>query len=126
MIRLPKATGNSKRVEVRSPDPTANPYLLFTAIVAAGVDGVKRKLEAPEPITTNVYLETAAWREERGIKELPSSLSEALDALEADEVIRGAFSEHIIHNYVASKRAEIAEYRQQVHSWELERYLVQY
>ncbi|NNE44934.1 MAG: type I glutamate--ammonia ligase, partial [Gemmatimonadetes bacterium] len=95
MIRLPKATGNSKRLEIRSPDPTANPYLLFTAIVAAGVDGVKRKLQAPEPITTNVYQESAAWREERGLKELPSSLGAALDALEADEVIKAAFSDHI-------------------------------
>ena len=58
MIRLPKATGDSKRIEIRSPDPAANPYLLFTAILAAGVDGVKHELPAPAPVTENVYLQT--------------------------------------------------------------------
>jgi glutamine synthetase len=126
MIRLPKATGNSKRIEVRSPDPSTNPYLLFAALVAAGADGVRRKLPAPEPVTTNVYLETAEWRRERNIKELPGSLEEALDALEKDTVIRAVFSAHILDHYLDSKRTEIDEYRQVVHSWELERYLVQY
>jgi glutamine synthetase len=126
MIRLPKATGNSKRIEVRSPDPTANPYLLFTAFVAAGAHGVREKLEAPEPVTTNVYLETEEWRNERNIRELPGSLGEALDALEQDDVIRGAFSDHILDHYLESKRAEIAEYKLNVSAWELDRYLVQY
>jgi glutamine synthetase len=126
MIRLPKATGNSKRIEVRSPDPTANPYLLFAALLAAGVDGVKRELPVPEPVTTNVYLESAEWRAKHEIRELPGSLDEALDALEADEVVRGAVSDHILQHYLDSKRAEIAEYRQLVHAWELDAYLVQY
>ena len=126
MIRLPKATGNSKRIEIRSPDPTANPYLLFTALMAAGIDGVKRGLKAPDPVTVNVYLQSDEWRAEHKISELPGSLGEAIDALEADDVIRGAFSEHTLESYVDSKRAEIAEYRKQVHSWELENYLVKY
>jgi glutamine synthetase len=126
MIRLPKATGNSKRIEVRSPDPTANPYLLFTALLAAGVDGVKRELPAPPPVTENVYLQPEAWRRERNLKELPGSLDEALAALEADEYIRNCFSDHIIHHYIDSKRTEIAEYRQVVHEWEVEQYLVKY
>jgi glutamine synthetase len=126
MIRLPKATGNSKRIELRSPDPTANPYLLFAAVFAAGVDGVRRQLEAPEPITVNVYLQTAQWRAERGLRELPSTLGDAIDALEADDVVRSAFSDHIIEHYVASKRAEIAEYQMQVHEWELNNYLTKY
>jgi glutamine synthetase len=126
MIRLPKATGNSKRIEIRSPDPTANPYLLFTAILAAGVDGVKRELTAPEPVSVNVYLESAEWRRERNLHELPASLGEAIDALEADEYIRNCFSDHIIQHYIDSKRAEIVEYQQQVHDWELQQYLVKY
>jgi len=126
MIRLPKATGNSKRIEVRSPDPTANPYLLFSAMLAAGVDGVKRQLPAPEPVKVNVYTQSAEWREKHGIRELPSNLGRALDELEADEVIRGAFSDHILDHYIESKRSEIVEYNQQVHAWELESYLVRY
>jgi glutamine synthetase len=126
MIRLPKATGNSKRIEVRSPDPSANPYLLFAAILAAGMDGVKKETPAPEPVTVNVYLQTAEWRNDHNIRELPGSLDEALDALEADKVIRNVFSAHTLEHYIASKRAEIAEYRQQVHQWELEHYLMRY
>jgi glutamine synthetase len=126
MIRLPKATGDSKRIEVRSPDPAANPYFLFTALLAAGVDGVKRELPAPPPVTENVYQQSAEWRRERNIFELPGSLEEALDALEKDDVIRGVFSAHTIEHYVASKREEIAEYRLQVHAWELDKYLVQF
>jgi glutamine synthetase len=126
MIRLPKATGNSKRIEVRSPDPSENPYLLFAAILAAGMDGVKKETPAPEPVTVNVYLQTAEWRNDHNIRELPGSLDEALDALEADKVIRNVFSAHTLEHYIASKRAEIAEYRQQVHQWELEHYLMRY
>jgi glutamine synthetase len=126
MIRLPKATGNSKRIEVRSPDPTANPYLLFCAVLAAGVDGVKRQLSAPDPVTVNVYLQSAQWRKEHEIRELPSTLGDAIDALEADEVVHGAISDHILQHYIASKRAEIAEYQMQVHEWELDSYLIKY
>jgi glutamine synthetase len=126
MIRLPKATGDSKRIEVRSPDPTANPYFLFAALLAAGADGVKRRLVAPPPVTVNVYQQGEEWRREHGIMQLPATLTAAVDALEADEVIRHAFSEHTIEHYVASKRAEIQEYRQQVHDWELRSYLTRY
>jgi glutamine synthetase len=126
MIRLPKATGNSKRIEVRSPDPTANPYLLFAAIMAAGVDGVKRELPAPDPVTVNVYLQSDEWRKTHKIRELPGTLGDALDALEKDDVIQAAFSDHILSRYIESKRAEIAEYQMQVHAWELENYLVKY
>ncbi len=126
MIRLPKATGNSKRIEVRSPDPAANPYLLFAAILAAGMDGVKRETPAPEPVTVNVYTQTGEWRKQHGVRELPGSLEEALDALEADKVVRSVFSQHTLEHYLASKRAEIAEYRQQVHRWELDEYMMRY
>jgi glutamine synthetase len=123
MIRIPKATGASTRFEIRSPDPAANPYLLFAAVLAAGVDGVKRELPCPPPVTENVYLQSEEWRRERNIRELPGSLEGAVAALEEDEVIRGAFSEHTIDHYIASKKAEIADYRTQVHDWELRTYL---
>jgi glutamine synthetase len=126
MIRLPKATGNSKRIEIRSPDPASNPYLLFAALLGAGMDGARRKLKAPEPVTVDVYLETQEWRDKHNIRELPGSLEHALDALEADDVIKNVFSSHTIEHYIASKRAEIAEYRMQVHAWEIQNYLPKY
>lgn len=126
MIRIPKATGNSRRIEVRSPDAVANPYLLFTALLAAGVDGVKRELTCPAPVTENVYQKSAEWRAERNIKELPASLEAAIAALEADEVIKSAFADHTIKQYIAAKRAEVDEFRTQVHAWELDQYLIRY
>lgn len=126
MIRLPKATGNSKRIEIRSPDPTTNPYLLFTAMLAAGVDGVKRELKAPPPVSENVYQQTEEWRRQHDLRELPGSLEEALDALEADELVKSVFSNHTIDRYLASKRAEIMDYKKAVHDWELDRYLTRY
>ena len=126
MIRLPKATGDAKRIEVRSPDPVANPYLLSCAVLAAGVDGVKRELQASEPVTVNVYVQSAEWRKQHDIHELPSTLGDAIDALEQDEVISGCVSSHILQHYISSKRAEIADYQMQVHSWELDSYLIKY
>jgi glutamine synthetase len=90
------------------------------------MDGAKRETPAPEPITVNVYLQSAEWRKQHAVRELPGSLDEALDALEADKVIRSVFSQHTLEHYIASKRAEIAEYRQQVHHWELASYLMHY
>ncbi|MAF26415.1 MAG: type I glutamate--ammonia ligase [Gemmatimonadota bacterium] len=126
MIRIPKGTGKSKRIEVRSPDPTANPYFLTTALLVAGLDGIDRGLAAPDPVAVNVYLKGEEWRREHGIRELPASLSIAVDALEADECVRSAFAEHSIEHYLKSKRAEISEYQRQVHSWELDAYLRKY
>jgi glutamine synthetase len=90
------------------------------------MDGVKKETAAPDPVSVNVYLQSAEWRKQHNVRELPGSLDEALDALEADKVIRGVFSQHTLEHYIASKRAEIAEYRQQVHQWELQNYLMHY
>ena len=126
MIRIPKGRGSSTRLEIRSPDATANPYLLFAAILAAGTDGITRKLKCPEPVTCNVYEQSQEWRMKHNIKELPSFLTHSLTALEKDKVISGAFTLHILNKFIESKRAEVKEYQQQVHKWELEKYLMRY
>ncbi|HUG47094.1 MAG TPA: glutamine synthetase family protein [Candidatus Limnocylindria bacterium] len=127
LIRVPKVSpGRSieaTRVEVRCPDPSSNTYLAFAAMLAAGLDGVEKGLELAEPVEESLYAMDADRIRERGIKELPGTLGEAIDELERDEVIGEALGEHILSRFVEAKRQEWDEYRMQVTSWELERYL---
>jgi glutamine synthetase len=126
LIRIPqisKGSLNSTRMELRCPDPSTNPYLAFACMLAAGLDGIERKLTPPEPVEENLYHFDAAKLESRKIKQLPGTLREALDELEADGVIREALGEHVFERFVEAKTEEWNEYRTQVSSWEVERYL---
>jgi glutamine synthetase len=124
LIRKPAARiPAASRIELRSPDPSCNPYLAFAAIVHAGLDGLDRGLEAPAPVRENIYEFDEAKREEYGIDTLPGTLGEALDALEADPVIRDALGEHVAEKFLEAKRAEYADYIVEVSEWELDRYL---
>ena len=126
LIRIPqisKGSLNSVRMELRCPDPSTNPYLAFACMLAAGLDGIERKLTPPEPVEENLYHFDAAKLESRKIKQLPGTLREALDELEADKVIREALGEHVFERFVEAKTEEWNEYRTQVSSWEVDRYL---
>ncbi len=126
LIRIPqisKGQMNSVRIELRCPDPSSNPYLAFAAMLAAGLDGIERKLEPPEPVEENLYHFDAAQLESRRIRQLPGTLREALDELCADPVISGALGEHLFERFVEAKTAEWDEYRMQVSNWEVDRYL---
>jgi glutamine synthetase len=129
LIRIPRYTegrNKSMRAELRFPDPSANPYLAFTVMLAAALDGIDRQIPAPEPLNNvNVYHLTAEERQARGIQELPGSLSEALRELEKDQVVKDALGSTIYEAFVRAKWAEIEEYRMTVTDWELERYLEQ-
>ncbi len=94
------------RLEYRTPDAMCNPYLLFTGLLAAGLDGVKRKLDPGPPVKENVYKMSEEKRKARGITSLPGSLDEALDALESDDVIKKALGEQMLEESVAFKREE--------------------
>ena len=112
------------RAELRCPDPSANPYLAFTAMLAAALDGIDRNLACPEPLNdVNVYLLTPEERLQRNIPELPGSLAEALRELEADQVLQAALGPVIYEAFIRAKWAEIEEYRTEVSDWELARYL---
>jgi glutamine synthetase len=111
------------RIELRCPDPSSNPYLAFAAMLAAGLDGIERKLTPPDPIEENLYHFDAAKLESRKIRQLPGTLREALDELSRDEVIREALGEHIFERFVEAKNEEWDEYRMQVSAWEVDRYL---
>jgi glutamine synthetase len=126
LIRVPQITPakpKSARIELRCPDPSANPYLAFAAMLAAGLDGIKRNLPLPPPIEENLYHFNEERRRESGIDMLPGSLIEAVEELERDPVIQEALGEHVYERFVEAKREEWDEYRTQVTPWELERYL---
>ncbi|MEA1894593.1 MAG: type I glutamate--ammonia ligase [Euryarchaeota archaeon] len=123
LIRVPAARGSGTRIELRSPDPSCNPYLAFAAILASGLDGVRNRIDPGEPIEDNIYEMDFNDMTDAGIDTLPTSLSLALDYLESDEVVRAALGEHVYTAFMRVAAAEWEEYRVQVHQWELDRYL---
>lgn len=126
LIRIPAARGQSTRVELRSPDPSCNPYLALAACLTAGLDGVVNELCPPAEITENIFAMDAATRKANGIDNLPGSLEAAIGELCADEAISGALGDHVLSAYVEGKMAEWDDYRTQVSDWEVSRYMVSY
>ncbi len=126
LIRIPSSRGMSTRVEVRSVDPAANPYLAMAVLLAAGLDGIKNSLQAPAPIDRNIYVMDKKEREEAGIVDLPATLFAALEELKKDEVMTGALGAHIFEHFVEAKEIEWDMFRTQVHPWEREQYLQMY
>ena len=123
LIRIPTPRGSGTRVELRSPDPSCNPYLAFAVCLAAGLDGIQRRLTPPAESNENLYA-IAADLEAQGVRRLPASLEAAIHALEADSVVTAALGSHVTDQYVTGKLREWEEYRTQVTQWELDRYLV--
>jgi glutamine synthetase len=127
LIRIPIYTpGREKsiRAELRCPDPSGNPYLTLTAMLAAAYDGIEKAQPAPEPLNDiNIYELTLSEREEQGIAELPGSLAEALHLLEEDGVLKEALGPTTYESFMRAKWAEVEEYRTKVTDWEVERYL---
>ncbi|KPL85330.1 MULTISPECIES: glutamine synthetase family protein [Herpetosiphon] len=124
LVRIPRiSAGRSNqatRIELRCPDPSANPYLAFSVMLAAGLDGIKRKLMPPPSAEEDLYhVDPIA----RGLKTLPVSLGEALEELKRDSVIQEALGEHIYERYIEAKTQEWDAYRRHVSQWELDRYL---
>nr|WP_272885720.1 type I glutamate--ammonia ligase [Fictibacillus marinisediminis] len=126
LIRIPASRGLSTRVEVRSVDPTANPYLAMAVLLASGLDGIKNKLQTPEPVDRNIYVMDKEEREAEGIKDLPATLKEAVDRLKKSEVLIKALGEHAAEHFVEAKEIEWDMFRTQVHPWEREQYLSMY
>ena len=126
LIRIPQISHgqlDSTRIELRCPDPSSNPYLAFAVMLAAGLDGIERKLSPPDPVEENLYHFDRAKLESRQIRQLPGTLREALDELSADSVIAEALGEHVFERFVEAKTEEWDEYRMQVSAWEVDRYL---
>ncbi|AQQ53682.1 type I glutamate--ammonia ligase [Planococcus lenghuensis] len=126
LIRVPASRGLSTRVEVRSVDPAANPYLAMSVLLAAGLDGIKKKMDAPKAVDRNIYTMNKKEREAVGIEDLPGTLLAALNELEKDEVIKNSLGNHIFKNFVEAKEIEWDMFRTAVHPWEREQYLKMY
>ena len=126
MIRVPDRRGAGTRLELRTPDPSANPYLALAAMLAAGLDGIATEADWREPVHTNIWEMSFRERRRLRIDDLPRTLDEACDELEKDDVLTGALGAHVTEHFLAAKRAEWRDYHAQVSAWELERYLARY
>jgi glutamine synthetase len=126
LIRVPARREAGTRVEVRMPDPSANPYLALAVMLAAGLDGVATNADYREPVDTNIFEMSHRERRRLRIDDLPHDLNEACDELEKDEVIVEALGSHVAKNFLHAKRQEWHDYITQVTSWELENYLLKY
>jgi glutamine synthetase len=111
------------RIEFRSPDPACNPYLAFSVMLAAGLEGIENEYEVPDPVEENVYEMTAEERERRGIGTLPGSLWEAIQLTEKSELVRQSLGDHVFDAFIKNKKIEWDQYRSQVTEYELKKYL---
>ena len=126
LIRVPESRGLSTRLELRSVDPAANPYLAMAVLLEAGLDGITRELTPPPAVDRNIYIMNEEERAEASIKDLPSTLHNAIKELRVDPVMVNALGQHIFSNFVEAKRMEWASFRQTVSEWEREQYLELY
>ncbi len=126
LVRVPAKREMSTRCEVRVPDPACNPYLSFAVMLAAGLDGVRGKLDPGPPVNKNIFAMSQREKRRLKIEELPANLSAALDNLEKDRVIVEALGDHIAQHFLRAKRVEWADYISHVHPWERDRYLNEY
>jgi glutamine synthetase len=126
LIRIPlykPGSENATRAELRCPDPACNPYLTFACLLHAGLEGIEKGYELPDPMETNLYHLTPEQRRERGIVSLPETLGEAIDELSRSELAKKALGPHIFDRYIELKRSEWDEYRVQLTDWEMKKYL---
>ena len=126
LIRIPAASGAGTRLEMRNPDPTANPYLAIAVMLKAGLDGIKNEIEPPSEVVENIYEMTEERKAELGIESLPANINQAVQELLKDETIQDALGEHVLEHFVTAKEIEWDTYRTQVHDWELDQYLSVY
>jgi glutamine synthetase len=124
LVRIPASRGKGTRIELRSPDPTCNPYLEMALCLAAGLDGIKRGLVPQNANDENIY--ALSKKEKKKIEHLPTTLKEAINEAQADPFIREVLGDHVYDNYIAGKKAEWNEYRRQVSQWEIDRYMINY
>ena len=126
LIRVPASRGQGTRVELRSADPSANPYLALAVTIAAGLDGVKRGLVPPPAVDGNIYSMSAAQRKKQKIEMLPTSLESAIAELKKDKLICNTLGEHILEKYIEAKELEWLNYKTRISQWEIDEYLSKY
>jgi glutamine synthetase len=126
LVRVPAARGGATRIELRMPDPACNPYLALAVMLRAGLDGIEKNIDPGPPINKNIFTMSHRERRHLRIDELPGNLSEALDELEKDDLVRETLGEHLFEHFLAAKREEWHDYIRHVSPWEVDRYLSVY
>lgn len=126
LIRVPSAKGSATRVELRNPDPSANPYLVLAVVLAAGLEGIEKRLTPPDAVDGNIYDMSASERQRCKVENLPSSLEEALAEMKKDPLIKQVLGNHVFEKYIEAKEFEWSEYKTRVSQWEVEHYLAKY
>ena len=126
LIRIPATRTGGVRVELRSPDPSANPYLALAVCLRAGLDGIKNQIMPPKCIEGNIFEMSIKQRQEHGIEELPGTLIEAIHDMEKDDLVKDVLGVHAYSKYIEAKKEEWHRYRSQVTAWEIGEYLNNY
>lgn len=126
LIRIPSSRDSSTRIELRCPDSAVNPYLALAVCLAAGLDGIKKKMTPPPSVAANIFAMSPEELKKRGIEQLPETLGEAIEAFRDDPFIRGVLGDHIYTKYLEAKEEEWRMFRAQVTDWEVEEYLYKF
>lgn len=126
LIRIPASRGEGTRIELRCPDPSANPYLALAVCLRAGLDGIANRMEPPESVDCNIFALSKEEKKSLGIEAIPGTLIEAVYELEKDDFIQNVLGKHVSTKYIEAKKAEWASYRSQVTDWEIAQYLYQF
>lgn len=123
LIRIPASCGEGTRIELRSPDPSANPYLTLALCLMAGLEGIRNHIEPPASVDRNIFEMSEEERREMNIEALPGTLIEAVNEMEQDAFVQEVLGKHVAEHYIAAKKAEWHRYRSQVTDWEINEYL---
>lgn len=126
LIRIPAARGEGTRIELRCPDPAANPYLALAVCLRAGLDGIINKIEPPASVDCNIFAMSEEEKQSLGIEAIPGTLIQALNELEKDEFVKDVLGRHVSLKYIEAKKKEWANYTSQVTDWEINQYLNQF
>lgn len=123
LVRIPASRGKGTRIELRSPDPTCNPYLEFAVLLAAGLEGIEKDMMPPEPVSQNIYDMSAGEMQQAGIDRLPASLYDAVCEMKNDSFIAQTLGDHVFHKYVEAKEKEWQRFNTTITQWEIREYL---
>ena len=126
LVRVPAARGKGTRIELRNPDPMANPYLTFALVLAAGLDGIENEMKPPKPVNKNIFRMTEVEKKEAGVEALPANLFEAIQYFKEDALVREVLGAEIHDRYTAYKLHEWNDYSVHVHDWEVQHYISKY
>ena len=123
LIRIPASRGAGTRIELRSPDPAANPYLLLALCLAAGLDGIKKQMQPPKAVNGNIFELSPREMKRAKIESIPADLNQAILAMEEDPFVKEVLGDHVFGKYLEAKKEEWDQYRKQVTQWEISEYL---